>query len=237
MSSSISMVIPIYNEEGNIRQCAADALELLTSLTNQFELIFVESGSTDKTGAIADELAVQEERIKVLHQGAKKGVGNALKAGYAFASKEWVFYTDGDNAFEMSKFREVAELLKRPDVDVVNGRRVNRNDTIMRAIYTRGYNLIMRLFFGVRVKDRAIGFKAFKRSILDVIELHSDSMFISGEFLAQAYKHGFKVAEVDVYYRERTAGASTVNTKLVLAMVTDLIRYTFREISHVESRL
>jgi dolichol-phosphate mannosyltransferase len=231
------MVIPVYNEEGNIRQCAADALAMLTSLTNQFELIFVESGSTDKTGTIADELAEHDKRIIVLHQEAKKGVGHALKAAYAIAANEWVFYTDGDNAFDMSRFLETAELLKRQDVDVVNGRRVNRNDTPMRAIYTRVYNSILHIFFGVLTRDNAVGFKAFKRSVLDVIELHSESMFISGEFLAQAYKHGFKVTEVDVYYRERTAGASTVNTRLVLAMVSDLIRYTLREISHVESRL
>jgi hypothetical protein len=141
-----------------------------------------------------------------------------------------VFYTDGDNPFEMSKFRDVAELLKRPDVDVVNGRRVNRNDTVARAIYTRVYNLIMGFFFGIRAKDRAIGFKGFKRKVLDKIELHSDSMFISGEFLAQVTKRGYKVAEVDVYYRERTAGTSTVNSKLVLAIVADLVRYALREI-------
>jgi len=232
MSCSISMVIPVYNEEGNIRQCVTGALAMLTSLTTEFELILVESGSTDRTGAIADELAGRDERIKVLHQGAKKGVGNALKEGYAIARNEWVFYTDGDNPFEMSRFCEAAELLKRPDVDVVNGRRVNRNDTMVRALYTRVYNFIMRFFFGVRVRDKAIGFKAFKRKVLDTIELHSDSMFISGEFLAQVYKHGFRVAEIDVYYRERTAGASTVNTRLVLAMVADLVRYAFREISH-----
>ena len=121
-------------------------------------------------------------------------------------------------------------MLKRPDIDVVNGRRVNRNDTISRAIYTRVYNFIMRYIFGVKVSDKAIGFKAFKRKVLDVIELHSDSMFVSGEFLAQVYKHGFGVAEVDVIYRERTAGASTVNPRLVLAIVVDLIRYTFREL-------
>ena len=230
MSCSISMVIPVYNEEGNIRQCATDAVAMLTSLTNEFELILVESGSTDSTGAIADELAAQDERIKVLHQGARKGLGNALKEGYAIARNDWVFYTDGDNAFEMSRFREAAEILERPDVDVVNGRRVNRNDTTTRAIYTRVYNLIMRLLFGIRARDKAIGFKAFKRTVLDVIELRSDSNFISGEFLAQAYKYGFRVAEVDVYYRERTAGVSTVSTRVVLAIVADLVSYTLREI-------
>ena len=232
MSCSISMVIPVYNEEGNISQCAEDALAMLTSLTNHFELIFVESGSTDQTGVIADELAVKEERIKVLHQGGKKGVGNALKAGYAIATNEWVFYTDGDNAFEMSRFLEVAELLKDPNIDMVNGRRVNRNDSYLRAVYTRVYNFILRFFFQVQVRDKAIGFKAFKRKVIDVIELHSDSMFISGEFLAQAYKHRFRVAEVDVYYRERTAGASTVDIRLVLAMVLDLFRYSIRELKN-----
>jgi dolichol-phosphate mannosyltransferase len=72
------MVIPVYNEEGNIRQCAVDALTMLSSLTNKFELIFVESGSTDKTGAIADELAEQDKRIIVLHQRVKKGLGIRL---------------------------------------------------------------------------------------------------------------------------------------------------------------
>jgi dolichol-phosphate mannosyltransferase len=230
------MVIPFYNEEGNIERCTNDAFSMLSSLTDEFELIIVESGSTDRTGAMADVLAKQDERIKVLHQGSKQGVGSALKEGYKMAKNEWVFYTDGDNAFEMSGFCEVAKLLGRPDVDVVNGRRVNRNDTVIRAIYTRAYNFIMRFFFGVRARDRAIGFKGFKRKVLDRIELHSNSMFISGEFLAQVYKYGYKVAEVDVYYRERTAGASTVNTRLVLAMVADLIRYALREISYVVDR-
>ena len=221
--TSISMVIPVYNEAGNIQSCAQSAIATLKSIADTFEVIFVESGSTDGTGELADELAKANESISVIHQGAKKGLGNALREGFSAARYEIVFYIDGDSPFDMANFKKTLPILA--EADIVNGYRLNRNDTPIRAIYSRVYNWMVRLLFHLRVKDVNIGFKAIKKSVLQEVELRSDSNFIDAELLVQAQRLGYKIVELGVEYVERTSGTSTVSFKTVLHMLRDMLNF------------
>jgi glycosyltransferase involved in cell wall biosynthesis len=219
----ISLVIPVYNEEDNIQKAARDGLAILSGLTKDFEIIIIESGSTDNTGAVTDRLTAEDERVRVIHQGAKLGLGNALKAGFGAARYESIFYIDGDNPFRMSEFVRGYPLLG--EADIVCGYRTNRQDTFVRALYSRAFNFVMRTLFGVRVRDTQIGFKLLRKSLFEQVKLTTDSMFIDAELLIKAQKAGYRITELGVEYLGKPSGKSSVTFREVIKIGADLLKY------------
>ena len=224
-SEGISLVIPVYNEEENIMKAVEDGLSVLPQLARDFEIIIVESGSTDDTGAVVDELAREDERVRAIHQGTKMGLGSALKEGFGAARYGYIFYIDGDNPFRMSEFIRGFPLLQ--EADLVCGYRVNRRDIPLRALYSGVFNLLMRILFGVRVRDTQIGFKMMRKSIFDRVKLTTDSMFIDAELLIKAQKEGYRITELDVEY-VGNSGKSSVTFRDVLKIATDLLKHKIR---------
>jgi glycosyltransferase involved in cell wall biosynthesis len=219
----ITLVIPVYNEAENIQKAVQDGLELLPQLAADFEIIIVESGSTDNTGAVTDQLTDEAKRVRVIHQGAKLGLGSALKEGFTNARYESIFYIDGDNPFRMSEFARGFALLQ--EADIVCGYRTNRQDSFLRALYSRTFNWLLRTFFGVRVRDAQIGFKLLRRSIFERVKLTADSMFISTEILLKAQKAGYHITELGVAYLGNPSRKSSVTFREVVKMGADLLRY------------
>ena len=222
-SAGISLVIPVYNEEDNIKKVVADGLSMLSQLARDFEIIIVESGSTDNTAAVVDQMAKENERVRIIHQGAKLGLGSALKEGFGTARYEYIFYIDGDNPYRMSEFIRGFPLLQQ--ADVVCGYRVNRQDPPIRAFYSKAFNLLMRTLFGVKVRDVQIGFKMMRKSIFDRVKLTTDSMFIDAELLIKAQKAGYRITELGVEYLGKPSGKSSVTFRDVLKIARDLLRY------------
>ena len=222
---SISLVIPVYNEEDNIRKAVLDGLLILPQLAKDFEIIIIESGSTDTTGAVTDRLAGENERVRVIHQGAKLGLGSALKEGFGAAKYESIFYIDGDNPFRMSEFVRGFPLLQ--EADIVCGYRTNRQDTFIRALYSWVFNFLMRTLFGVKVRDTQIGFKLLRKSIFERVRLTTDSMFIDAELLIKAQKAGYRITELGVEYLGKPSGKSSVTFREVVKIGLDLFRYRF----------
>jgi len=222
---SISLVIPVYNEEDNIRKAVHDGLQMLPQLAKDFEIIIIESGSTDTTGPVTDRLAGENERVRVIHQGAKLGLGSALKEGFGAAKYESIFYIDGDNPFRMSEFVRGFPLLQ--EADIVCGYRTNRQDTFIRALYSWVFNFLMRTLFGVKVRDTQIGFKLLRKSIFERVKLTTDSMFIDAELLIKAQKAGYRITELGVEYLGKPSGKSSVTFREVVKIGLDLFRYRF----------
>lgn len=220
-SEGISLVIPVYNEEENIEKSVSDALPVLTSLAQDYEIIFVESGSTDNSAAILDRLAAENDRIRVIHQGAKKGLGNALREGFGNARYEYIFYMDGDTPFRMSEFTRGFPLLQQ--ADIVCGYRINREDTPIRYIYSKVFNFLIRTLFQVKVRDVQIGFKMMRKSIFERVKLKSDCMFIDAELLIKAKNEGYRITEFGVEYLGRASGKSSVTFREVLRMARELV--------------
>lgn len=220
---SISLVVPVYNEEENIKKVVQDGLSVLSQLTRDFEIIIVESGSTDNTAAVVDRLANEDERVRAIHQGAKLGLGSALKEGFGAAQYEYIFYMDGDNPFQMSEFIRGFPLLQQ--ADVVCGCRVNRQDTPVRALYSKVFNFLMRTLFQVKVRDVQIGFKMMRKSIFERVKLTTDSMFIDSELLIKAQKEGYRITELDVEYLGKSSGKSSVTFRDIMKIARDLVKY------------
>ena len=161
--TSLSVFFPCYNEQDNIERVVKSALDVLTALKIDFEIIIVDDGSKDKTGEIADPLAAEDKHIKVVHHSINRGYGAALQSGFKAASKEYVFYTDGDGQFDI---KELPLLFKyMADYDIVTGYRIKRQDNLIRKINAFCWTTLVNLLFGMKIKDMDCAFKLYKRRI------------------------------------------------------------------------
>lgn len=230
---SLSYFFPAHNEAENIEQLVAEALTELPRLAARFEIICVDDGSTDGTGAIADRLTSEHpDVVRVVHHGVNQGYGAALRSGLGAARYPLVCFTDGDRQFRiadlgrlLARIREPAEPGSGSLPDVVVGYRIKRADPPIRLAYARVYRACLRIFFGLRVHDVDCACKLFRREALQDIRLTSGGAFLSAELLIKLRALRRSVVEVGVPHHPRTAGrASGADPRVVLRAVRDFWR-------------
>ena len=227
----LSYFFPAHNEEANLEGLVAEALETLPALAETFEIIAVDDGSTDRTPAIADELAATHpDVVRVVHHPTNYGYGAALRSGFAAARYEFIAFTDGDRQFKVVDIGRLTARLAGPDnPDVVVGSRIKRADPAVRILYARAYRLANRLFFGLKVTDVDGACKLFTREALEDIAVESGGAFFSAELLIKLRAAGRTVAEVGVPHYPRTAGSATgAKPQVVLRAVRDFWRLRLR---------
>src|SRR5438034_10534635 len=204
---SISAFFPAYNDAGTIASMVLAALHTCASLTDDYEVIVVNDGSTDYTGEVLADIASRYEHVRVITHPANRGYGGALRTGFKTASKELVFYTDGDAQYDA---HELAMLLPamRPTVDIVQGYKIARHDPIFRIVIGKIYHWIVTLSFGLRVRDTDCDFRLIRKAALDRIELKSDTGTICVELVKKLQESGAVFAEVPVHHYHRAYGRS-----------------------------
>ncbi len=148
---SLTLFYPMYNEIGHIEGITFKAIQMLEQLTDDFEILIIDDGSTDGSEKIAEHFAQTNPHIRVIHHDGNKGYGQALRTGFANATKEIVAYTDCDEPVDLNKFSEALPHLL--DHDLVIGYRLGRWEGWRRFIYSISYNRLVRLLFDVRVRD------------------------------------------------------------------------------------
>jgi len=225
MPRSISVVFPMWNEEDYIRRAVAAAKDILREITDDHEIVIVDDASTDQTGAIADELARADPKIRVLHNPWNRTLGGSLRAGYAAATKDLILYTDADLPFDLQELPRAVRLLEYQQADVLSAYRFDRTlEGPVRAVYTFLYTRLVRLLFGLRVKDVNFAFKLFERALLERFELKSEGSFIDAEFLIRARKAGAQVIQIGVDYFPRSRGQSTLaNPRVILKILREML--------------
>jgi len=228
--SQLSFFFPAHNEADNIEALIAEALEVLPTLAEQFEIIAVDDGSRDATPRIADRLAASDPRIRVVHHETNKGYGAAVRSGLGAARYDLVAFTDGDRQFKVADLGRLLARLAQPDQpDVVVGYRLKRADPFIRTAYARAYRLALNLFFRLGVRDVDCAFKLFRRSALEGIRLESGGAFMSAELLIKLKQRGRKIAEVGVPHYPRTAGSPTgAKPSVIFRAVRDFWRLRIR---------
>ena len=228
MAPKISIVYPMYNEEENIHQAVEMAQRELGKATDgNYEIVIVNDASTDRTGEISEELAAADPRIKPVHHQVNRTLGGSIRTGFAHATGDIVIYMDADIPCDLAHVHEA--LPKFEDADVVLGYRTNRHEGILRWLYTRTYNLMVRLLLGVRVRDVNSAFKLFKREAIAAMDLRSEGSFIDAEMLSEAKRHGFRFAEIPVVFIPRRAGESTLaRPGVIVKIIREFWRYLFR---------
>jgi len=220
---SISVFLPCYNEQDNIVRAAKQALAVLEKLEADFELIIVDDGSSDGTAQIADELAGQNDKIKVLHHRTNLGYGAALQSGFKAATKKLVFYTDGDGQFDINEMPPLLGLMEK--YDIVSCYRLNRQDNLMRKINGWGWTKLVCLMFDMKIRDIDCAFKLYKREIFDNIKLLSTGALIDAEILARSVRKGYRITQKGIHHYPRTAGAQTgANLRVILRAFKELLR-------------
>jgi len=222
---SISVVFPMYNEEAYARRAVSAARAVLMAELPDWEIVIVDDASTDRTPALVDALAREDARVRVIRNPVNRRLGGALRAGYAAATKDLVFYTDADLPVDLHQLPRAVRLLEYQEADVVAGYRFDRtSEGLVRALYTFCYNHLIRTLFGLRVRDVNFAFKLFRRSVLEKFPLTSEGSFIDAEFLLRARKAGCVIIQIGLDYFPRTRGTSTLaSMPVIFAILREML--------------
>jgi len=228
--SKLSIFFPMWNEQEYIEralEAGGAACEDLVGAAeiNDYELIVVDDASTDNTAQLADQLAAANPRIRVVHHPVNRKLGGSIKTGFASATGDLVLYTDADLPFDFAELAKALRIMRLYESDIVSAYRHDRTDEgSSRAIYTFFYNLLIRLMFGVKMRDINFAFKLCKRRIFDHIELHSEGSFIDAELVIRAKKLGYTVTQFGVDYFPRTRGVSTLSSPAIILKILGEMR-------------
>jgi glycosyltransferase involved in cell wall biosynthesis len=203
----LSVFFPAYNDSGTIASLVITALTTARKLTQDFEIIVINDGSADRTAEILDELARTYPQVRVVHHGKNRGYGGALRSGFATATRELIFYTDGDAQYDPGEMEALWRRLD-DDVDLVNGYKISRSDPLHRIIIGRIYHHTVKILFGLTVRDVDCDFRMMRRSIFDKVQLEKNSGVICLEMMKKITDAGFRIAEVPVHHYHRAYGKS-----------------------------
>lgn len=205
---SISAFFPAYNDAGTIPSMVITTLQTLRQISNDYEVLVINDGSKDHTPQLLDELAqLYPNEVRIIHHAKNRGYGGALRSGFAHASKEWIFYTDGDAQYDPRELTLLAAMVSN-DVDLINGWKIERNDPFHRIVIGRIYQHIIKLIFGLKLKDVDCDFRLMRRVIFDQVELTQDSGVICVELMKKIQDAGFRLAETPVHHFHRAYGKS-----------------------------
>jgi glycosyltransferase involved in cell wall biosynthesis len=204
---SVTAFFPAYNDGGTIPSMVLSALMALRRITDDYEIVVINDGSQDYTAEVLSELAVRYPELRVIHHSHNLGYGAALRTGFNAATKEWVFYTDGDAQYDPSELVMLVEAVS-DGVQVVNGYKIARQDPLVRKIIGRIYHYSVKYAFGFRLRDVDCDFRLIRRSIFDGIQLNSDSGTICVEMVKKLQDAGCVFAEVAVHHYHRQYGKS-----------------------------
>jgi glycosyltransferase involved in cell wall biosynthesis len=204
----LSVFFPAYNDAGTIASLVITSVKVAATLTDDFEVIVINDGSKDDTGRILDELArLYPDRVRIVHHETNRGYGGALRTGYATASKDLVFYTDGDAQYDPAEMTLLWQKMA-DEVDWVNGWKISRSDPLHRIIIGRLYHHMVKILFGLKVRDVDCDFRLMRRRIFDVVRLEKNSGVICLEMMKKFQDAGFRVAEQPVHHYHRAYGKS-----------------------------
>src|SRR3954447_26942650 len=197
----LSIVLPAFNEGANIEAAVGEATSEADRLVDEHEVIVVDDGSPDKTADLVQDLARQDDRVRLVSHEANRGYGEALRTGFLSARFDHVFFTDADLQFDMGELERL--LTYAGTVDVVAGYRVNRQDPLPRRVNAYAWNFLVRVLFYVPVRDIDCAFKLFSRQALTDVGIRSVGAMVNTELMVRLGRRGASIVEVGVHHRPR----------------------------------
>jgi len=224
----LSIVLPFYNEEGNIKDVYDSAILSLKKYKIRYELIMVNNGSTDNTAQFIKEFERSNRNVRSLHIIKNKGYGYGVLRGMKKARGRYVCYTDGDDPICASYIGQIYKKLQNEQLDICKGRRFVRRESFKRKLISIIYTRLFNLLFMNKIKDINSKPKILKRSCFLNLELNSNDWFIDSEILIKAIKKGYKIGELDVVAQGRNAGNSSVKTRTIFEFIKNLLNYRWK---------
>ena len=230
MEKSLSLIIPVYNEEGNLEELINDLEEFFSDFENQYEILFIDDGSADASAKyISKNLSENMDLIK--HEN-NKGYGEALKTGFKESRLDLIGYIDGDNQFDVQTITKF--LNKLDNHDMVIGERIDRKDTWDRALISEGFNYLARFLLDINFRDIDCGIKVFRREVYEKIDL-TTKRTVDAELLAKTQKNNFNIKQVKVNHYRRDKGESEAEGLVTVRL--PLIIKTLKEIYEIKGQL
>jgi len=228
---SISVFFPAYNDAPSLPPLLAKTFAVLEEHCRDFEVIVVNDGSQDETAAVLEQQRAQfGPQLRIITHPENRGYGGALRTGFASATKDLVFYTDGDGQYDVGELPLLLARL-RPGVGLVNGYKTERNDPWHRIFIGKAYNQFARFLFRIKIRDIDCDFRLMRRDLVQQINLTSTSGTICVELVRKLELSGCQVEEVGVHHYPRLHGKSQFfRVKSLLTTFTQLIRLYVRTV-------
>lgn len=217
---SLSLVVPMFNEEANIDHAIAYAVDALEVHTRDYEIIIVDDASTDNSTHLVRRAAELNPNIKLIRHDFNQKLGASLRTGFAAAKHELVLYMDADLPFDPDVLSRAVRALHVTRADVISGYRFDRTtEGLKRTIYSLVYNWMIRTLFSIRVRDVNFSFKLMKREVLEAMELRSEGSLIDAEIIVKATRLGYTVQQIGLDYFPRVHGTSTLSGPDVIVKI------------------
>ena len=227
MPTSISFVIPMYNESEGIGRTVKALAKIAEDFSVDYEIVIANDGSTDSSKAIVDGMAKSDPRIKPVHLAKNTKFGGALSAGIKKAAKEIIVYTDSDLPIDSTDIKNAVSLLKECDI-VTAYSKVKKGENLKRVIMSKVYNFLIQSLFHANIKDINSGFKAYKTKIFKDMELQSKSPFVDVEIFIKALRKGCTIKQYPIIFKHRESGKSYISRPaVVLKTAMDMLKFKF----------
>lgn len=222
---SISLVIPMYNEEENIEHAVSCASAVLGELGCDFEILIVDDASTDRSPELVRQMAAEDPRVRMVRHERNRKLGAALKTGFAAAEKDVVLYMDADLPFDPREVGRALSAMQVTRADVIAGYRYDRTgEGLKRTVYSFVYNWLIGVLFGWPHRDINFSFKLIRREVLEAVQLRSEGSLIDAELIVKAKNLGFVIQQMGLDYFPRTRGSSTLSSPAVIwKMLRELV--------------
>lgn len=229
MVSSLSLVIPVYNEENNLSSLINDLKDYFSNFEGEYELIFVDDGSSDQSGQTI--LQMKNSNTELIEHKTNRGYGEALKTGFEAARMKWVGYIDGDNQFQIQDLDKLIEEQER-GYDLISGKREHRADSRKRIFVGNMFSSLVRLYLDIDFEDIDCGIKIFRQEILDEISLDTRRT-VDAELLAKSKAEGYRISQVNVKHYPRDTGTSEASG--ILGVRSQLIAISLKELIQIKN--
>jgi len=205
---ALSVFFPAYNDAPSLPGLIRKTFDVLKQHVDDYEVIVVNDGSQDNTGEVLEQLRVEfAPHMRVVTHPQNRGYGGALRTGFASATREFVFYTDGDSQYDVGELPRLLELVT-PNTGFINGYKLERHDPAHRIWIGNIYNLCARLMFRIRIRDIDCDYRLIRRSLLESLHLTCTSGTICVELVRKLELSGCEVKEVGVHHYPRLYGRS-----------------------------
>lgn len=224
-SYNLSLVLPFYNEEKNVEKVIISTVEVLDNENVDYELITVDNGSSDNTLELLKNLSKKNSRIKIVRIKDNEGKGWGIINGLKNASGDYVGFMDGDGQVLPGDIISIFKKIKADGLDLCIPKRVVRKENTKRKIASKGYNVLLSLFFLTPLWDMHGNPKIMKRKCYEELDIVSKDWFIDSEILIKMHLNKYKIAEVPVEYKKRAGGESHITLSTILEFLKNLIKW------------
>jgi glycosyltransferase involved in cell wall biosynthesis len=235
-SPSVSLVIPMFNEELNIEHAMNAAVETCVKYASDYEIIIVDDASTDRSPFLVACRAAENPRIRMIRHERNRKLGGSLKTGFAAASKDLVLYMDADLPFDPDVLGRAMRAMAVTGADLIAGYRLDRTlEGPKRTLYSYLYNGLIGVLFGWPHRDINFSFKLMKREVLEAVELKSEGSLIDAELIVKAKNRGFSIQQIGLDYFPRFRGESHLSSPAVIFKIFSELVKLYPEMREVVS--